>query len=293
MRRALRQLIQRPMRSAPAPQPAPAPASGASAESILDAYVDRAPNPQNAIDVFAGEWSSRFPAPLADLVAGPVPLFEDDRLTWALAELGDVSGRRVLELGPLEGGHTWQLTEAGAEVTAIEANTRAYLKCLIVKELLGMDGAHFLLGDFLAYLRENPSHADLCLASGVLYHLRDPVELIALLAPAADRLVLWTHVYDDEVIAAAPELARRFTAHAPTSRDGLVHTLHRFEYAESLEAEGFCGGSARYASWLSRADLMAALEHFGWHVDAVAFDQPHHPHGPALALIASQLPASR
>ena len=151
-----------------------------------------------------------------------------------------------------------------------------------------MHAAHFLLGDFMAYLREGPAHVDLCLASGVLYHLRSPVELIALLARAADRLVLWTHVYDAEVIAARPDLARRFTAENQASYDGFVHTLHRFEYAESLDAEGFCGGSARYASWLSRSDLMSALEYFGWVVDAVAFDQPQHPHGPALALIATQ-----
>lgn len=262
--------------------------AGSRPASTLDTYLETAPSPQNAVDLFAGEWSSRFPVPLADLAAGPVPLFDDERLVWALEQLGDLSGRSVLELGPLEGGHTWQLTQAGAQVTAVEANTRAYLKCLIVKELLDMRGARFLLGDFLAYLRAGAPHVDLCLASGVLYHLRDPVELIDLLAPVADRLMLWTHVYDAEVIGARPELARRFSAETPASRRGFEHTLHRFEYAEALSAEGFTGGSARYACWLSRADLMAALDHFGWSVDAVAFDQPLHPHGPALALLATQ-----
>jgi len=264
------------------------PSTGPSASSILDAYFETAPSPQNPVDIFAGEWASRLPESLAGVEAGIVPLFDDERVCWALEHLGDLSSRSVLELGPLEGGHTWQLIQAGARVTAVEANTRAYLKCLIVKELLEMGDARFLLGDFLAYLREGPPRFDVCLASGVLYHVRDPVELIALLAPASDRLMLWTHVYDEEVISARPELARRFSAEDRASHRGFDHTLHRFEYAEALSAEGFCGGSARYSCWLSRADLMAALEHFGWTVDTVAFDQPLHPHGPALALLATQ-----
>jgi Protein of unknown function (DUF1698) len=262
--------------------------TGSHPSSILDAYVHAAPSPQNAVDIFAGEWASRFPEPLAGLDAGTVFLFEDERVAWALEHLGDVAGRSVLELGPLEGGHTWQMIRAGARVTAVEANTRAYLKCLIVKEVLKMGDARFLLGDFLAYLREGTPHYDICLASGVLYHMCDPVELIALLAPASDRLMLWTHIYDEEVISARPELARRFSAEHRSTHQGFEHTLHRFEYAEALSAGGFCGGSARYSSWLTRADLMAALDHFGWGVDAISFEQPLHPHGPALALIATQ-----
>ena len=34
---------------------------------------------------------------------------------------------------------------------------------------------------------------DICFASGVLYHMRNPAELIALIARATDRVLLWTH----------------------------------------------------------------------------------------------------
>ena len=55
-----------------------------------------------------------------------------------------------------------------------------------------------------------------------------------------------------------------------------------------MQLKGFCGGSAHYGNWSSRADLFGALEHLGWRVDEVGFDQPDHPHGPALALLASR-----
>ena len=255
--------------------------------SILDTYVRVSPSPQNALDLFAGEWASRFPPPLAELKAGQIPLFEDDRVAWALEEIGDLAEKSVLELGPLEGGHTWQLTRAGARVTAIEANSRAYLKCLIAKELLSMTGARFLLGDFMEYLEGECPRFEVCFASGVLYHMREPVHTLELLAGVAHRLMLWTHVYDEALVIARPELSRRFTSHSRSAHDDFEYTLHRFEYAEALTSTGFCGGSAAHSNWLTRADLLGALEHFGWRVDSIAFDEPTHANGPALAIIAT------
>ncbi|MEI2655533.1 MAG: class I SAM-dependent methyltransferase [Microthrixaceae bacterium] len=75
------------------------------------------------IDVFAGEWTSTLPAE-ADVQAGAVPLFADPRITWLIDHVGGVDGFRVLELGPLEGGHSAMLHQAGASVVAIESNTR-------------------------------------------------------------------------------------------------------------------------------------------------------------------------
>lgn len=260
----------------------------AAPPSILDAYVTSAPCGQNAVDIFAGEWSSTLPG----LTAGPIPLFGDERVSWAIERLGGVDGRSVLELGPLEGGHTYQLVRAGASVTAIEAQTRAYLKCLIAKELLDITGARFLLGDFMAYLRGEPEHVDVCFASGVLYHMRDPVATIALLADVADRLFLWTHVYDEEIVQASELLTPRFTAAESSSYEGFRHTLHRFEYAYALAGKGFCGGGTEWSCWLTRADLFAALDRFGWQVTDIGFDTPDHPHGPALALVATRRPAA-
>jgi hypothetical protein len=248
--------------------------------------VTTAPTAQNAVDIFAGEWSSALP--LAGVTSGGVPLFADDRVEWAIEELGGVASRSVLELGPLEGGHTAMLLDAGASVTGIEAQTRAYLKCLIAKELLGMTGARFLLGDFMTYLHAKPEHVDICFAAGVLYHMRSPVETIALMGEAADQLYLWTHIYDEQVILASELLSPRFTTTEKVEYEGFAHTLHRFEYADSLNSNAFCGGSAIYSNWLSREDLFGALERFGWSVTAMAYDEPNHPHGPAIAVVAKR-----
>jgi hypothetical protein len=255
---------------------------------ILDSYVSTAPSAQNAVDIFEGEWSSMFPASLPEIEAGPVPLFSDQRVTWAVEQFGGVTGKSVLELGPLEGAHSYMLSNAGADVTAIESQTRAYLRCLIVKELLQMNNVRFLLGDFMEYLRDEPDQVDVCFASGVLYHMRSPAETIELTARVADRLFLWTHFYDEQIVRSSDLLSPRFTDSVESSHGGFEHTLYRFDYAHALDNNAFCGGSAVYSNWLSRDDLLAALEWFGWSVDAIAFEQPHHEHGPCLALVASK-----
>src|SRR6187402_1626923 len=103
--------------------PAPSAESVPGRAAILDSYVHAAPSPQLALDLFKGDWWSAVPG----LQAGSTPLFDDSRIRWAVEHLGGVTGRRILELGPLEGGHTYMLERAGAaSVVAIEANTRAY-----------------------------------------------------------------------------------------------------------------------------------------------------------------------
>jgi hypothetical protein len=113
------------------------------ATDILDQYAASAPSPQNAIDIFEGEWASQLPDPT--LRAGSITLFDDYRIKWFAEHLGGFQNKTVLELGPLEAGHTYMLERLGAaSILAIEANTRAFLKCLIVKELFDLRRARFL-----------------------------------------------------------------------------------------------------------------------------------------------------
>ncbi|HYP13814.1 MAG TPA: class I SAM-dependent methyltransferase [Bryobacteraceae bacterium] len=255
--------------------------------SILDAYVKSAPSPQHALDIFKGEWASLLPPPYDTLQAGHVPLFLDGRAYWALNELGGCQGQRVLELGPLEGGHSYILEQQGAaSVTSIEANTRAYLKCLIVKEVLGMQRVRFLCGDFVSFLDQTDEQYDLIFSAGVLYHMRDPVGLLANLARHTSRLYMWTHFYDDAVIQGTPYLKVRYTVHTPAETDGFRYTLHRQDYQNSLGVAGFCGGSAEFSNWISREDMLNALSHFGFRDIRTAHEDLQHPHGPCMDIVA-------
>src|ERR1700687_3976364 len=78
-----------------------------SGVNILDSYVGSAPDPQNALDIFKGEWASKLPGTFAALRAVDIPLFEDARLAWCMEQVKGVQGKTILDLGPLEGGHAY------------------------------------------------------------------------------------------------------------------------------------------------------------------------------------------
>ena len=233
----------------------------------LNGYVRSAPSPQNALDIFAGEWTSRFPPPFDTLTSGQALLFEDPRATHGIAVLGGVRGRRVLELGPLEGGHTYLLDRAGAsEIISIEGNTRAYLKCLVTKEVVGIPSARFLRGDFTEYLRGlrgTSQRFDLVFASGVLYHMVNPVELIADLARVSDRVFMWTHYYDKDLLAANERNLYRIVPPTEAVHAGFHHTLYRNDYGHALDSAAFCGGnvlfSGRGTIWARCATLVSRI----------------------------------
>lgn len=255
--------------------------------TILDEYITTAPSAQHAIDLFKGEWSSILPAELGIESGGAAGLFDDPRIGWFMNQIGPVDGRSVLELGPLEAGHTATFERAGAgSVVAVEGNTRAYLKCLVVKELLGLKRSRFLLGDIVEHLKEDGPAYDIGIASGVLYHMRNPAELVQLLAGRCRTVFVWTHYWDADRVG---RLAghKQFGKLQPAEHAGFSYRAIRRSYDEALSWSGFCGGSADHANWLPRQDLLDCFDHFGLQVQGIEFDQPDHPNGPALALWAT------
>jgi Protein of unknown function (DUF1698) len=253
--------------------------------SLSTEYVRTAPSAQNALDIFKGRWFSQLP--LAGTRAGDVALFEDPRIAWAISEFGNLDGKNVLELGPLEGAHSTMLERAGAaSVVSIEANPEAFLKCLIVKKTLDLARTHFLCGDFVEYLRGSPPQFDAAVACGVLYHMSNPVELIGLLSEITERLFLWTHYYDANLIAANRKVKSMFAGEHASEHAGFRHTLFRYEYWGSFGAQRFCGGSRPHAHWMKRDEILACLRHFGYTEITTSFEEPGHVDGPAFALVA-------
>ena len=132
---------------------------------LEDLYTSQAPSAQDTLDLFRGEWSSQVPVP--GTCTGHAALFRDDRIAWLIEQDQSYRDKAALELGPLEAGHTYMLERSGYDVTAVEGNSRAFLKCLVVKELLGLK-SHFLFGDINEHLKTSYP-VGLCVASGVLY----------------------------------------------------------------------------------------------------------------------------
>lgn len=257
---------------------------------ILDAYVLTEPSHQNVLDMFHGEWSSKLPNHL-NLITQPgtANLFEDNRVIWAEQTFGSFSNWKILELGPLEGGHSYMFQSRNAsKITAIEANTRAFLKCLCIQNILSLDRVEFKLGDFLPFLRNDYSKYDMVFASGVLYHMEEPVELLKLISRVADRVFIWTHYYNKEAILNNEKLSHKFSPLSSFEYDGVTYEHSTQSYEKALDWSGFCGGSKPVSKWLTRDSILKALRRYGFSDIQTNFEHLDHQNGPAFALCAKK-----
>src|SRR6185295_3787168 len=111
------------------------------------------------------------------------------------------------------------------------------------------------------YLRAPGERFDAALASGVLYHMRNPVELLVNLARVTDQIYLWSQYFLKERLEAIPHMKHRFGESHAAEHAGFKHTLHRYDYGDFLDTTRFSGGNEQYSHWLSREDLLGALRH--------------------------------
>ena len=251
-------------------------------------YITTQPSPQNSLTLFEGDWASKLPEPFEKLSAGTADLFNDGRILWLREQLGSFDNLQVFECGPLEGGHTYMLEKFGASsILSVEAGTRAFLRCLVLKEILGTQRSKFLLGDFVHQLKTGGRY-DLVIGSGVLYHMANPIEAIASMSKVTDRIYICTHYYDEPRIKSRTALAHHFQGNAPAEYEGFKHTLHRQQYQSRLGSSGFMGGSEHYSNWLSRNDLLESLRFFGFTNITVQFDNSDSAAGPNISFLAQR-----
>ena len=239
------------------------------------------------IDIIPG-WSSKFPASM-DLVAGDVPLFEDTRVIWALNYLGGARGKMILELGPLEGGHTYMLSREGAaHITAIEANRTNFLKCLISREIMKIERVEFLFGNFVPWLKHTRQVFDIIWAAGVLYHMPDPAELIALIGQKTTAVHLWTHYVPDDENQALGDWAKHIFKREDRELNGRVIPYFLKAYGDAVNIAKYSGGIHKYSVWMKRADIILELRRAGFTKIEIGYEDTLHPHGPCFAIAAEK-----
>lgn len=163
----------------------------------LDTLYNIAPDPILAFGVLDTNWehfrltrNNDSLELIEDRLAPPFMDFLRDRL-------GGFENKQILELGPYEGYHTCYLHQNGAgQTVSVEGNPRNFLKCLIVKNHYGLDNTQFLLGDATKYLIRTKRTFDFILASGILYHLANPIAALRQMTDRSDAIGICTTIYD-------------------------------------------------------------------------------------------------
>ncbi len=215
--------------------------------------------------------------------------YEDIRIDWAREVFGGFEGKTVLEIGPLEAAQTYMMCRLGCQsVTAIESSPRAFLKCLIIKEIFNLTPAHFHLGDAVEYLRHSTDTFDIAVATGVLYHMRDPIEFLELVARKSNRLLLATHYYDFEALDRLGLERLHFKQRRLTMKArGETFTGYRHSYT-NVDHPLFQGGTHDYSCWLPRDEIERAIRLFGFTNIRYNLEEKTSPHGPCFAVCASR-----
>jgi len=257
----------------------------------FDQYDDRVPSPQNAVDMVPG-WLGSFPPEIL-VSAGQLAFYSDPRIAWCLSVIGSIAGSSVLELGPLEGGHTYMLEQAGAaSIDAVEANKLAFMRCLIFKEIVGLKVARFYLGDFVKWLENDSRTYDLIIASGVLYHQRDPLRFLERIAHVGRTVFLWTHYLTEQALISVDPHRSVFSLDEVVTFRGMPVRLYRCSYRDANMDRSFCGGIYDEHRWLHRDDLLSVLTLLGFNDVKIGMDQPDHVNGPAFSIVARKLPVA-
>ena len=109
---------------------------------------------------------------------------------------GSLGGKRVLDVGCLEGGYTVTFARLGArESIGLEVRESNLQRCRFLQEQLGLDNVRFVKQDARTISPQTLGTFDAIFASGLLYHLDEPVDFLCRAHDlTTDLLLLDTHV---------------------------------------------------------------------------------------------------
>jgi hypothetical protein len=173
----------------------------------------------------------------------------------------------ILELGSLEGAHTFLLAERARvrRVLALEGREANLRKARFVQDLLKVQNAEFAQANLEQTELTRFGKFDAVFCSGLLYHLPEPWKLIEQLPAVAPALFIWTQYAAEEE---AKDIGR-----------GLRGKIH----GEGGPDEPLSGMSAT-ATWLTLESLRALLSGSGYQRIDIIHDDPAHANGPAVTI---------
>lgn len=179
---------------------------------------------------------------------------------------GSLSGKRILDLGCLEGGYTAAFANMGAsEAVGIEARKLNFRRCLLVKKCLNLDNLTFYREDVKNCTRDRLGEFDIVFAAGILYHLDDPFAFLKnIYGLTLDFALVDTHVaHKDSWAHSCSEhlIQRTFGGNTYVGRVALEYTEK-----QSGEVENFLWSSYSNSTsfWLTEESLVQMLRDVGF-----------------------------
>ncbi|HVE55363.1 MAG TPA: class I SAM-dependent methyltransferase [Pyrinomonadaceae bacterium] len=179
--------------------------------------------------------------------------------------------KSVIELGSLEGGHSFALAKSPVveKVLAVEGREKNIEKAKLVQDIFGDQKVEFVQGDIEKLDFQQFGTFDAVFCSGLLYHLPKPWELIPKLARVSPNIFIWTQISEE--------------AKAKKMREGWRGKIYReggfFDPLSGLSKKSF---------WLSLGSLIGLLTANGYREIKIIEHNLAHPNGAAVTLAATK-----
>jgi SAM-dependent methyltransferase len=176
----------------------------------------------------------------------------------------------VLELGSLEGAHTFKLARHPTVkwVLGIEGRQANIDKARFVQKLLRVDNVNFIRANLESVDLSAFGKFDAVFCVGLLYHLPEPWKLINQIPRVSTNLFIWTHY------------ARE--CHANEIVDGFRGMMYQEQGLDDP-----LSGLSPYSFWPTLSSLKNMLKVSGFKIIHIIEKDPNHPHGPCVTLAAT------
>lgn len=236
-----------------------------------DKYLPRfnfdLPDENNAYQLAAGQWKFDFEKMTKAQISKQLDIFKIPGLCAEIFGFGENEG--VLEIGPGEGYLSYGLEKAGyRNILSLENNVSGFQRCLILKNNLDL-ATKYMLGDAVKYVNSTQQKFFLIFASGILYHLLDPLHFLDSCSRLSRYMYIWTGYYDKEILS-RDDFERISFARGKTIRtiyEENEYTYYTRPYTEDIVSDPkYAGGNREYSCWMSLEDIHRALESFGYEI---------------------------
>ncbi len=179
------------------------------------------------------------------------------------------AGKRVVDLGCLEGGYTVELARAGFDALGIEVRQSNFENCQRVKAGTNLPNLTFACDDVRNLAKYGVFDAIFC--CGLLYHLEEPRKFVEVMAQACRRaIIIDTHVA--ETLRNGKFPLSRIMQHEgwngrwfPEPHEGsAARWLSRFRSKNTCDEQKWSSWSNRKSFWPMKRDLMQGLQQAGF-----------------------------
>jgi 2-polyprenyl-3-methyl-5-hydroxy-6-metoxy-1,4-benzoquinol methylase len=186
-----------------------------------------------------------------------LPLLKFSKQLLRFAFPSGVAGKRIVDLGCLEGGYAVSFAREGLHTLGIDVRQTNLVNCQYVKQATNLPNLEFVCDDVSNLEKYGKFDAIFC--CGILYHLEEPRKFLEQMSRTCERvLIIDTHV-------AAEKRNRKLRLSKITQNEGLTGRWYPELPNERVRREEkWSSWNNPRSFWPMKRDLVEALRQIGF-----------------------------